>query len=76
MQTSQMTNVALNDPGWLTSKEVAALAGVTPATVRSWVHRGYGPPYFRVVRSIRYKRAEVEAWLEAGRHEPPKGRSA
>lgn len=52
----------------MTSKQVAALTGVTPPTVRSWVHRGLGPPYYRIVRSVRYKRPEVEAWMERHHH--------
>lgn len=65
-----MANVALDDPDWLNSYDVADMAGVTPATVRSWVHRGMGPPYYRIVRSVRYRRSEVVEWLESSRHEP------
>jgi excisionase family DNA binding protein len=67
-----MSHVAYDDPGWITGKDVAVMAGVTHATVRSWIHRGYGPPYYRIVRSVRYKRAEVQAWLDGTRHEPRK----
>lgn len=63
-----MTDVALADE-WITAKEVAAMTGMTVPAVRAWVHRGYGPPFYKFERSVRYKRSEVEAWVNAGRHE-------
>jgi len=54
----------------MTSKDVAVLLGVTPATVRSWKHRGMGPPCYKTVGAVRYRRVDVEAWLEAQRQEP------
>jgi excisionase family DNA binding protein len=70
LHTQHVADVALNGSEWMTSKEVAALVGVTAPTVRSWKHRGSGPPCYVVVGAVRYRRSEVEAWLEAQRLEP------
>ena len=38
---------------------------VSEATVRWWRHVQTGPPSFKVCGAVRYKRADVEAWLAA-----------
>lgn len=43
--------------------EVAAELRVSPATVRWWRHVKTGPPSFKVQGAVRYRRADVEAWL-------------
>jgi excisionase family DNA binding protein len=42
--------------------DVARLVGVSVHTVRSWRHRGLGPPFYRVGGAVRYRRAEVLQW--------------
>lgn len=58
-------------PGdWLTTKKVAEITGYDEQTVKGWRHRRVGPPWFRVgtgKNSIRYDRAELEAWCEQQR---------
>lgn len=51
----------------MTASEVADLFGVSIWTVRSWARRKQGPPFYRIVGSIRYDRAEVLAWKAAQR---------
>ena len=48
-----------------TTEDVAALAKVTPATVRWWAHVGRGPRGFKLAGSRRtyYAREDVVAWL-------------
>lgn len=48
----------------LTIGEVAEIVRVPEATLRYWRHLGTGPRSFRIGRSVRYWKAEVEAWLE------------
>lgn len=43
--------------------DVAAMLGVTPRAVEAWRGRRVGPAYVRVGRVIRYRRADVEAWV-------------
>ena len=56
---------------FLTTIEAAEVLGVTP----SWLHhaRHYNsagqPPFYRFDRAIRYKRADLTAWIEASRRE-------
>jgi len=54
---------------WITSKEVASLLGISVFTIRSWRHRGVGPPVYRMNSAIRYDREEVLDWHAACRLE-------
>lgn len=49
----------------LTGAQVAELLGVPRATLAGWRHRNRGPRSFRLGRTVRYRRADVEAWVEA-----------
>lgn len=51
----------------LTTIEVATLLGVAPETVRFWRHNGTGPPARKVGRFVRYRVADVEAWIDGRR---------
>jgi predicted DNA-binding transcriptional regulator AlpA len=54
-------------------KEPAAakLAGLEANTFRKYRQLEIGPPYFRISRRcVRYRRADVLAWLESRRVEP------
>lgn len=53
-----------------TPRELAALLGVQPDTLRKWRIQGIGPPFIRATRiSIVYRKAAVEEWLaRAERH--------
>lgn len=51
-------------------EEVADLLGVARHTVYQWRSRGDGPPGYRLGGGrVRYRRAEVLAWLEEQRDE-------
>lgn len=51
-------------PDTLTSAEVAALLGITPATLAARRHRGTSPRFTRTGhRTIVYRRADVEEFL-------------
>jgi excisionase family DNA binding protein len=55
----------------LTVEELAAVLQVPVATLYQWRVTGRGPAGVRVGRHVRYRRSEVERWLdeqqEAGR---------
>jgi excisionase family DNA binding protein len=51
-------------------KQAAKYVGVTEATLRSWRSRGEGPRYFRAGKLIRYRRSDLDAWIEARLSEP------
>ena len=49
----------------LTISEVADLLGVPIATIYRWRHVGDGPPGYRIGRHVRYRRDDIEAWIES-----------
>jgi excisionase family DNA binding protein len=46
-------------------KELAAEVGVSPATVYGWRTRGEGPRAIKVGGQLRFRRSEINRWLEA-----------
>ena len=53
-----------DDRELLTVKQVAALLQVPPATLHTWRYRGIGPKAMKVGRYLRYRRGDVEEWLD------------
>lgn len=52
-------------PDNLTPENLADELQVPLSTVYQWNHDGTGPKRVKVGRHVRYRRADVEAWLEA-----------
>ena len=52
----------------LTEAEAAELLGLAKQTLAVWrsCHR-YDLPYYKIGSAVRYKRADLEAWLEENR---------
>lgn len=63
---------AMDQERLLTQDEVAEMLRVSPSTLINWRREGTlnGPPFVRVGRLIRYKVAEVQAWLNAQSNAP------
>jgi len=51
------------EPLW-TSNDVSAYLGVPLGTLHRWAHSGAGPRFYKIGRHRRYKRCEVQDWLE------------
>jgi predicted DNA-binding transcriptional regulator AlpA len=56
------------NPNSLTEKllnehEVARITGLSVASVRRWRLLQQGPKYLKIGSSVRYRAADVEAWL-------------
>jgi predicted DNA-binding transcriptional regulator AlpA len=50
----------------LTPEELAAEFGLQPSTLRKWRGDGSGPPFVRLAyHVVRYRRADVEAWIDS-----------
>lgn len=49
----------------LTTHDLAEQLRLADETVRYWRHVGVGPRYLKVGRNIRYRTADVEAWLKS-----------
>jgi predicted DNA-binding transcriptional regulator AlpA len=58
------------DPEWLSPAALGEMFGLPTATIYSWRHRGIGPRAHRLGRHLRYRLADVEAWL-AEQADPP-----
>jgi len=50
---------------WLSIEDFARELGVPIATVYAWRHKGTGPRGIKVGRHVRYRRRDVERWLES-----------
>jgi excisionase family DNA binding protein len=48
----------------LTTKEVAAGLGLAPNTMEIWRIRGEGPKFVKCGRYVRYRRQDVEEYIE------------
>jgi len=49
----------------LSAREVAAVVGVHPDTVKEWRKRRVGPPYVKTdTGRIRYPENELQQWLQ------------
>jgi hypothetical protein len=58
--------VNLTDDDLLRTDAAAAVCGYRPDTLAEWRRRGYGPAYVRSESGgIRYRRADLDAWLAA-----------
>lgn len=49
---------------------LAGYIGIPVASVYGWRYRGVGPRAIKVGRHLRYRRRDVEAWLEAQADQP------
>jgi predicted DNA-binding transcriptional regulator AlpA len=53
------------DDPLLTTAQAAALCGMREGALVDWRSRRRGPRYIKVGASVRYRRSDVLAWLEA-----------
>jgi Helix-turn-helix domain len=66
-----MRAVASVDPEELIENAAAAkLIGVAPETLVQWRYQKRGPCFLKIGRLIRYRRADLAAWLAAQRRDP------
>jgi predicted DNA-binding transcriptional regulator AlpA len=56
--TNSVDDVALID-----EKQLCADLGISSVTATKWRAKAEGPPFIKVGRLVRYRRADVEAWL-------------
>lgn len=47
----------------LTTKDLAEYLSVPVATIYAWRYHSQGPPGFRVGRHLRYRRTDIEEWI-------------
>jgi len=54
-----------SDDELLTLAGLASMLKVPRQTIYSWRHRGVGPPGIKLGKHVRYRKRDVEAWLDA-----------
>lgn len=54
----------------MSAEEVGEIIGRPARTLRQWRYLGKGPKYVKVGATVRYRPADVEAWIEAQAKEP------
>jgi predicted DNA-binding transcriptional regulator AlpA len=59
-----------NGYGWLTTKQVAGISGLSTAHLHSLRKKGLSPPYHQMGRKVLYRRADIDTWLQTTRHAP------
>lgn len=47
--------------------DLAAYLNVPVRTIRDWRYRGEGPPALKVGSLVRWRRADIDRWLETRR---------
>jgi excisionase family DNA binding protein len=55
----------MTDDRLMTIDELAAYLQVSDQTIYQWRRRGAGPRGFRVGRYVRFRREDVDAWLDS-----------
>jgi excisionase family DNA binding protein len=55
----------------LSPQDLAAYLAIPLKTIYRWRYLGEGPAGYRVGRHVRYKREDVEAWLDGQRDHNP-----
>jgi len=54
------------EKAFLTVEDVSAYLNVKPSTIYSWA-KVVGIPHFKLGKMLRFKRSEIDAWMEAHR---------
>jgi predicted DNA-binding transcriptional regulator AlpA len=48
----------------LTIRGAAERLGIAPQTLMNWRTRGYGPPSALIGGRVRYRAADIDAWID------------
>jgi predicted DNA-binding transcriptional regulator AlpA len=65
METQQTNESLSNGSELLDEAKLASRLDVSRATLQSWRYAGKGPRYIKIGRLIRYRSADVDAYLRA-----------
>lgn len=65
MEMSTINSIITASRELLDEQQAASTIDVTPGTLSVWRSTGrYNLPFIKVGRKVRYRRADLEAWLE------------
>ena len=65
VDASSSSRIAPQDRRVLSETELAQLWGVSAKTLQRWRTEGRGPRGIRVGRHVRFRRTDVDAWLDS-----------
>lgn len=65
MDAQTQTNEIVGGSDLVDESRLAARLGVSRSTLQSWRYSGRGPRYVKIGRFIRYRNADIEAYLRA-----------
>jgi excisionase family DNA binding protein len=57
--------IELGNENALNERQAAKYLGVSPGTLRLWRAENRSPRFFRAGKLIRYRRADLDSWIEA-----------
>lgn len=60
----------------LTTQQAATYVSLSPNTLNRWRWSGDGPRYVKLGRAVRYRREDLDAWLDERVRESTSGVSA
>lgn len=60
----------MSEKEFLSPEELAEELHVPVRSIYAWRHKGTGPKGLRLGRHVRFRRADVEVWLEAQADRP------
>lgn len=55
---------------WMDTDDVCRITGHERNTIEGWRTRGVGPVYYKFGHLVRYKRSDIDAWIEKHRRVP------
>ena len=63
----------MQEDNGLTVKEAARVIGVSESALRLWKRQRRGPRYYRAGRLVRYRKSDLDTWIEKQSCEPWQG---
>ena len=66
MNTQTLNSAVVAKADLLDEKSAAAILDVSPGTLSVWRSTGrYNLPFLKVGRKVRYRRSDLEAWIQS-----------
>ncbi len=50
---------------YMSPREVSVVLDIPESTLANWRHRSVGPPYVKIAGLVRYRRAQVQEYMDA-----------
>lgn len=59
----------INNDKWISIEEAAEYLGVKPTTIRDWIRKGKDIPAKKIGKQWKFKRLELDQWVQSGKAE-------